>query len=66
MVLEIDGVKILTDPGSFTIGAQEGVTGLDAILITHEHADHFHIESLHTVVRNNPDYRNGRPVSGGD
>lgn len=55
MVLEIDGVKILTDPGSFTTGAQEGVTGLDAILITHEHADHFHIESLHTVVRNNPE-----------
>lgn len=54
MVVEADGVRLLTDPGSFTVGAQEGVSGLDMILITHEHADHFHIESLHTVVRNNP------------
>ncbi len=53
MVLEIDGVRILTDPGYFTAQAHTQVTGLDAILVTHEHADHFHIESLQALVLNN-------------
>ncbi len=55
LVLELDGLKLLTDPGSFTVGATDSVQGLDAVLITHEHADHFHLESLKIVLRNNPD-----------
>ncbi len=54
LVLEIDGVKLLTDPGSFTVEAQENLTGLDAVLITHEHQDHFHVESLKKILENNP------------
>lgn len=53
LVLEVEGVKLLTDPGNFTT-AQNDITGLDAILITHEHADHFHVESLKAVLANNP------------
>lgn len=53
LVLEFDGVKLLTDPGSFTT-AQNEIHGLDAILITHEHQDHYHLESLKTVLKNNP------------
>jgi L-ascorbate metabolism protein UlaG (beta-lactamase superfamily) len=52
LVLDIGGVKLLTDPGSFTT-AQNELTGLDAVIITHEHQDHFHIESVKAVLKNN-------------
>ena len=54
LVLEINGVKILTDPGSYTVETQELQTGLDAILITHEHQDHFHIDSIEKLLTTNP------------
>jgi len=53
MVLEIEGMRLLTDPGSFT-DAQNTLTELDAVLITHEHQDHLHVESLKVVLDNNP------------
>lgn len=53
MVVEEGGVRLLTDPGNFT-DAQNTLTGLDGIVITHEHADHFHVESVKAVVANNP------------
>lgn len=54
LVLEHGGVKLLTDPGSFTIEAQEKVTELDAIVITHEHQDHFHVDSIKVLLVKNP------------
>jgi L-ascorbate metabolism protein UlaG (beta-lactamase superfamily) len=54
LVLELPGVKVLTDPGSFTAEVQEAQTGLDAVLITHEHQDHLHIDSLKTILAKNP------------
>jgi L-ascorbate metabolism protein UlaG (beta-lactamase superfamily) len=54
MVVEHEGVKLLTDPGSFTAREQEAVTGLHGILITHEHQDHLHIDSLKVILANNP------------
>ncbi len=48
------GVKVLTDPGTFTTEPVKAVTGVNVILITHEHADHFHIESIEAVLKNNP------------
>ena len=53
LLLEIEGVRLLTDPGVFSEG-YETLSNLDAVLITHEHADHFHITSLKTVLANNP------------
>ncbi len=53
LVLELPGVKLLTDPGSFS-DAQNNLTGIDAVLITHEHQDHLHIDSLKAVLANNP------------
>jgi L-ascorbate metabolism protein UlaG (beta-lactamase superfamily) len=61
LVLEIDRahstgsgqVKLLTDPGNFTT-AQDTLTGLDAVVITHEHADHYHAESAAALAKNNP------------
>lgn len=54
LVLDIDGVKILTDPGSFSIDAQEEQKNIDVILITHEHQDHFHVDSVKKILANNP------------
>lgn len=54
LVLDVDGTKIVTDPGSFTT-EQNTLTGIDILLITHEHADHYHTESVAIIVKNNPD-----------
>lgn len=53
LLIEVDGKRILTDPGRFSV-SQNAVTDIDLILITHEHADHLHSESLSVIVKNNP------------
>lgn len=51
-----EGVRIMTDPGAPDYsGAMEKEFDLSAVLITHEHADHLHIDSLKEVLKNNPD-----------
>ncbi|HVO29080.1 MAG TPA: MBL fold metallo-hydrolase [Candidatus Paceibacterota bacterium] len=54
LVIELGGKTILTDPGSFS-NAQDSLTGIDAVVITHEHGDHFHAESVRAIVKNNPE-----------
>src|SRR3989338_9761569 len=46
-------VRIMTDPGAWSTRQNEE-KGIDYIFITHEHQDHFHIESLKKVLANNP------------
>jgi len=53
LVIEEGGIKIITDPGAWTT-AQNEEKNINIILITHEHQDHFHIDSLKTVLKNNP------------
>ena len=53
LLIEIQGVLFLTDPGNYTT-AQNAVTGIHFIVISHEHTDHLHIESLNVVLKNNP------------
>lgn len=48
-----EGVRVMTDPGSYST-LQYDAKNIDLILITHEHADHLHIESLKKVLENNP------------
>lgn len=43
----------MTDPGAWST-LQNEATNIDYIFITHEHQDHFHLESLKTVLKNNP------------
>jgi L-ascorbate metabolism protein UlaG (beta-lactamase superfamily) len=42
VVLEKDGARFVIDPGAFSQNAADIISGADAILITHEHADHVH------------------------
>jgi len=51
--VETGGKKIMTDPGFYTLEDQEKESNIDLILITHEHPDHLHIESLKKVLANN-------------
>lgn len=53
LLIESQGVRFLTDPGNYTT-AQNEVKNIDAVVITHEHTDHLHVESLKTVIANNP------------
>ncbi len=53
LLIEVDGVRILTDPGTFSTQQNE-IKNIDLVLITHEHADHFHIDSLSAILKNNP------------
>jgi len=54
LLIEEKGVRVLTDPGAFTDG-QNSATNIDVVLITHEHMDHFHVDSVKKVLANNPD-----------
>jgi L-ascorbate metabolism protein UlaG (beta-lactamase superfamily) len=47
------GKRVVTDPGDYSTGQAE-VTGVDLVLITHEHGDHLHVESLKAVLANSP------------
>jgi len=55
LLIETKGLRILTDPGSFTIEAHSKLKKIDYILYTHEHGDHYHLESLRVLVDKNPD-----------
>lgn len=54
LLLETKGKRILIDPGRFS-EAQNTLTEIDIILITHEHADHYHSDSVSTILQHNPD-----------
>ncbi len=54
LVIEINGQRIMTDPGAFST-EQKNEKGIDLILYTHEHQDHYHLETLQEVLKNSPD-----------
>jgi len=54
LVIEINGKRIMTDPGSYTVDDQSKEKNLDLVLITHEHGDHLHIDSVKEIIKNNP------------
>ena len=53
LLIEIEGKRILTDPGSFST-EYEHLTAIDIVLITHEHGDHCHTESIAHILDINP------------
>lgn len=54
LLADFDGTKLLFDPGNFSHGF-EGINGLSAILITHQHADHADPERVAALVDANPE-----------
>jgi L-ascorbate metabolism protein UlaG (beta-lactamase superfamily) len=56
LLVESDGVRLLVDPGNLSHGL-EALTGLDALLLTHQHPDHLDPDRLPALLRANPDMR---------
>jgi glyoxylase-like metal-dependent hydrolase (beta-lactamase superfamily II) len=54
LVLEKNGSKLVVDPGSFTIPLTDP-TDVTAIVITHEHPDHWTPEHLTRILEASPD-----------
>jgi hypothetical protein len=57
VALEKNGSRILLDPGTFTPEAKDALTGAAAVLITHEHFDHFDHALLAAALETDPDLR---------
>ena len=55
MVVDVNDRKILIDPGFYSIEQHDKLNNIDIVLITHEHVDHFHIESLKSLIKRIPD-----------
>lgn len=53
MLIIEQNVRILTDPGMYSTQQNE-LKNIDVILITHDHSDHLDIDSLKTLLQNNP------------
>ncbi|WP_040773667.1 MBL fold metallo-hydrolase [Nocardia pneumoniae] len=56
LLVELHGTKILFDPGTFSHGF-EGLTGLDAIAVTHQHPDHIDPNRIDALIEANPGAR---------
>lgn len=54
LLAEFGVARVLFDPGTFSHGF-EGITGLSAILITHQHPDHADPNRLPALVEANPE-----------
>ncbi|CAL9383910.1 hypothetical protein SUDANB130_01120 [Streptomyces sp. enrichment culture] len=50
--LEKDGRVLVVDPGGFS--EEDAALGADAVLVTHEHPDHFDEGRLRTAMEANP------------
>ncbi len=53
--IESDGAVLVIDPGEFT--ERSALSGVDAVLITHEHADHLDVEALTDALATRPSVR---------
>jgi L-ascorbate metabolism protein UlaG (beta-lactamase superfamily) len=54
LIIEVKGKRIMTDPGSYTVDIHKEEKNIDIVLITHEHGDHLHLNSITEILENNP------------
>lgn len=55
VVLEKDGARFVIDPGAFSQNAPDIIASADAVLITHEHADHVHEGAVNEALAARPE-----------
>ncbi|MFW5898972.1 MAG: MBL fold metallo-hydrolase [Jiangellaceae bacterium] len=53
LLVEADAGRVLIDPGAFSHGFED-LTGLTAVLVTHQHPDHIDLDRIGQLVHNNP------------
>ncbi len=53
VLVEIGTARLLLDPGVYSAGFEE-LTGLDAILVTHQHPDHLDLTRMPALLAANP------------
>ncbi len=53
VLVEIGTARLLLDPGVYSAGFEE-LTGLDAILVTHQHPDHLDLARMPALLAANP------------
>jgi L-ascorbate metabolism protein UlaG (beta-lactamase superfamily) len=56
LLVEAGGQRILVDPGVYSPGIAD-LTGLDVIIVTHQHADHVDLVRLPVLMEINPQAR---------
>lgn len=56
LLVEAAGTRVLVDPGTLSTGYEE-LTGLDAVVLTHQHADHVDWATFAAVAGANPSAR---------
>lgn len=61
--LESDGARLLIDPGTFTPESADELRRADAVLITHDHFDHFDAESVAAALVARPELEIFGPAS---
>jgi L-ascorbate metabolism protein UlaG (beta-lactamase superfamily) len=53
LLVEEKNVRLLIDPGSFSQGFED-LSDINAVLFTHQHADHLDVDKLIEVLKHNP------------
>ena len=52
LLIEEKNLRLLTDPGNYN--ATPHTHDIDVVLVTHEHQDHLHVDSLREILVENP------------
>jgi len=53
LLIEEKGIRIIIDPGNYST-QQNNLKNIDIVIITHNHQDHFLMDSMKAILKNNP------------